>query len=74
VLFTKKDGSWLVCEDYCGFNTMTIKNKLPLIDELFDHLKCPKVFSKIDLQSSYNRILVWEENIEKTVYHDVWAL
>lgn len=49
MLFTKKDGSWLVCEDYHGLNTMTIKNKytLPRIDELFDHLKGAKVFQRL---------------------------
>jgi len=56
--------------DYRGLNAVTIKNKYPLphIDELFDRLRGARVFSKIDLQSSYNQILVREENIEKIAF------
>ena len=30
VLFTKKDGSWRMCIDYRGLNTVTNENKYPL--------------------------------------------
>jgi len=65
-----------MCMDYRGLNAVTIKNKYPLphIDELFDRLRGARVFSKIDLQSGYNQILVREEDIENNVRHHVWAL
>ncbi|WVZ58484.1 hypothetical protein U9M48_008756 [Paspalum notatum var. saurae] len=76
ILFTKKkDGSWRMCIDYRGLNAVTIKNKYPLprIDELFDRLKGARVFSKIDLQSSYNQIPVREEDIEKTAFATMYG-
>jgi hypothetical protein len=52
----KKHESLRLCIDYCPLNAMTIKNKYPLprIDVLFDQLVGAKVFSKIDLRSSYH--------------------
>jgi hypothetical protein len=58
-LFVKnKDGSLRLCVDYRPLNAVTIKNKYPLprIDVLFDQLAGAKVFSKIDLRSTYNQI------------------
>ena len=52
VLFVKKkDGSLRMCIDYRMLNSVTIKNKYPLlrIDDLFDQLRGASVFSKIDL-------------------------
>ncbi|WVZ52437.1 hypothetical protein U9M48_003492 [Paspalum notatum var. saurae] len=76
ILFTKKkDGSWRMCVDYRVLNAVTIMNKYPLprMDELFDHLKGARVFSKIDLQSGYNQILVREEDIEKTAFATMYC-
>ena len=76
VLFTKKkDGTWRMCVDYRGLNVVTFKNKYPLprIDELFDHLRGARVFSKIDLQSGYNQIPVREEDIEKTAFATMYG-
>ncbi|WVZ49421.1 LOW QUALITY PROTEIN: hypothetical protein U9M48_000786, partial [Paspalum notatum var. saurae] len=74
ILFTKKkDGSWRMC--ITVGNTVTIKNKYPLPrnDELFDRLKGAMIFSKIDLQSSYNQILVREEDIVKTAFATMYG-
>jgi hypothetical protein len=56
----KKDGSLRMCVDYRPLNAVTIKNKylLPCIDVLFDQLAGAKVFSKIDLRSSYHQIKI----------------
>jgi hypothetical protein len=53
----KKDESLRLCVDYRPLNAVTIKNKylLPRIDVLFDQLVGAKVFSKIDLRSSYHQ-------------------
>ncbi|GKB00007.1 putative reverse transcriptase domain-containing protein [Tanacetum coccineum] len=54
VLFVKKkDGSFIMCNDYRELNKLTIKNRYPLprIDDLFDQLQ-GSVYSKIDLRSS----------------------
>ena len=53
---TKKDGTLRLCIDYRQLNKLTVKNKylLPRIDYLFDQLKGPSIFSKIDLQSGYH--------------------
>jgi hypothetical protein len=61
----KKDGSKRLCVDYHALNQVTIKNKYPLprIDVLFDQLRGVKVFSKIDLNSGYHQLRIWEEDI-----------
>jgi hypothetical protein len=53
VLFVeKKDGTQRICIDYRSLNEVTIKNKYPLlwIEDLFDQMMGPSVFSKIDLR------------------------
>ena len=64
-----------MCVDYHGLNVVTIKNKYPSprIDELFDHLRGARVFSKIYLQSGYNQIPVREEDMKKTVFATMYG-
>ncbi|GJZ24279.1 putative reverse transcriptase domain-containing protein [Tanacetum coccineum] len=47
-----------------------MKNRYPLprIDDLFDQLQGSKVYSKIDLRSSYHQLRVREEDIPKTTF------
>ncbi|GJQ96246.1 putative reverse transcriptase domain-containing protein [Tanacetum coccineum] len=71
VLFVKKkDGSFRMCIDYRELNKLTVKNRYPLprIDDLFDQLQGPRVYSKIDLRSGYHQLRVREEYIPKTAF------
>nr|GFA86570.1 hypothetical protein [Tanacetum cinerariifolium] len=71
VLFVKKkDGSFRMCIDYHELNKLTVKNRYPLlrIDDLFDQLQGSKVYSKIDLRSSYHQLRVRKEDIPKTAF------
>jgi hypothetical protein len=66
----KKDGSKRLCVDYRALNVVTNKNKYPLprINVLFEQLRGAKIFSKIDLNSSYHQVRIKEEDIEKTAF------
>ncbi|TYK21848.1 ty3-gypsy retrotransposon protein [Cucumis melo var. makuwa] len=71
VLFVKKkDGSMHLCIDYRELNKVTVKNKYPLprIDDLFDKLQEPIVFSKIDLRSKYLQLRIKDSDVSKTAF------
>jgi hypothetical protein len=72
----KKDNSLRLCVDYRPLNAVTIKNKYPLprIDILFDQLAGAKVFSKIDLRSSYHQIKIKPSGIPKTAFSTKYGL
>ena len=71
VLFDKKkDKTLRLCIDYWQLNRVTIKNRYPLprIDDLFDHLRGARVYSKIDLCTDYHQLRVRETDIPKTSF------
>ncbi|GKE23108.1 putative reverse transcriptase domain-containing protein, partial [Tanacetum coccineum] len=71
VLFVKKkDGSFRMCIDYRELKKLTVKNRYPLprIDDLFDQLQRPSVYSKIDLRSGYQQLRFHKEDIPKTAF------
>jgi len=71
VLFVKKkDDTLRLCIDYRQLNKMTIKNKYPLprINDLFDQVGGAKLFSKLDLQSSYHQVWIKDEDIKKIAF------
>ncbi|GJV76036.1 putative reverse transcriptase domain-containing protein [Tanacetum coccineum] len=71
VLFVKKmNGSFWMCIDYQELNKLTVKNRYPLprIDNLFDQLQGPSVYSKIELRSGYHQLRIHEEDILKTAF------
>jgi hypothetical protein len=72
----KKNNSLRLCADYRPLNAVTIKNKYPLprIDILFDQLAGAKVFSKIDLRSSYHQIKIRPSDIPKTTFSTRYGL
>jgi hypothetical protein len=72
----KKDQSLMLCVDYRPLNTVTIKNKYPLlrIDILFDQLAGAKVFSKVDLCSGYHQIKIRLKDVPKTAFFTKYGL
>ena len=71
VLFAKKkDKTLRLCIYYRLLNMVTIKNRYPLlrIDDLFDQLKRGRVYSKIDLRTSYHQLRIRETDIPKTTF------
>jgi hypothetical protein len=76
IFMKKKDESLRMCMDYQPLNVVTVKNKYPLprIDILFDQLSKAKVFSKIDLRSSYHQIKIRPEDIPKTAFSTRYGL
>ena len=72
----KKDSSKRLVVDYRNLNEVTIKNKYPLpnINDLFNQLKGPKVFSKIDLRSGYFQLKIREQDIPKTAFTTRYGL
>jgi hypothetical protein len=77
VLFVqKKDESQRMCVDYRSLNDVTMKNKYPLprIEDLFDQMRGARVFSKIDLRSSYNQMKIRPSNIPKMTFSTRYGL
>jgi hypothetical protein len=62
--------------DYRKLNDVTIKNKYPLpkIEDLFDQMNGARVFSKIDLRTSYHQLKVRESDIPKTAFTTRYGL
>ena len=56
----KKDGSFWLVQDYCMLNTITIKNRYPLllISELVSQLCGAKYFTKLDVQWGFNNVCI----------------
>lgn len=59
-----------MCINFRALNNITEKSAYPLprIDEIFDTLSKPKIFSIIDATSGYHQIAIKEEDIEKTAF------
>jgi len=66
----KSDSSIRLCVDFRGLNTVTIKNRYPLllISKILDRLSYTKRFTKLDLRDTYYRIRIKEGNEWKTTF------
>ena len=62
----KKDKTLCLCIDYRQLNGVAIKNQYP--DDLFDQLRGARVYSKIDLSTSYHQLRVREVDIPKIAF------
>jgi hypothetical protein len=72
----KKDGSLQPCQDYRYINEWTIKNaySLPLIPPLIAKLSDAKYFTKMDVQSGYNNILIHPDDRWKAAFTTSFGL
>jgi hypothetical protein len=74
LLVKKKDDSLWMCVDYRPLNEVTIKNKYPLLDILFDQLSGACYFSQIDLRLGYHQIKIRQEDIPKMAFSTRYGL
>jgi hypothetical protein len=76
IFVKKKDQTLRMRVDYRPLNEVTIKNEYPLprINLLFDQLTRARVFSKLDLRSSYHQIRIRPEDIPKTTFTTRYGL
>jgi hypothetical protein len=76
ILFVKKkDGSLHLCVDFCGLNQITKKDRypLPLISDLLESPSCTKIYTKIDLRSTYHFVWITSRDEWKTAFQTCYG-
>ena len=70
VMVKKANGKWRMCVDFTDLNQACPKDSFPLprIDQLVDSTVGHKLLTFMDTFSSYNQILMAEEDQEKTAF------
>ena len=70
VMVKKSNGKWRICVDFIDPNKACLKDSFPLprIDQLVDLIAGHKLLSFIDAFSRYNKILMDEDDQEKTSF------
>jgi len=66
----KKDGSLWLVQDYRALNSMTVKNKYPLllISELVSQLCRARYFTKLDIRWGFNNVRIKPRDEWKAVF------
>lgn len=66
----KPGGGLRICIDYRGLNAITVKNRNtpPLIQETLTRLSKARIFSKFDVITAFNELLVAPEDRHKTAF------
>jgi len=66
----KKDSSLRLVQDYCALNSMTVKNKYPLllISELVSQLRRARYFIKLDVCWGFNNVCIKPGNKWKAAF------
>ena len=72
----KKKGDKRLCTNYRHLNKVTKRNSFPLprIDQVFEAMRDAKIYSKLDLKSSYNLIRIKEGDEYKTAFSTKFGL
>ena len=71
----KKDGSVRMVIDFRKLNEVTIKNSAPMHrpQDLFNRLKGSVIYTKLDLKSGYNQVLIHPDDREKTAFNSYFG-
>jgi hypothetical protein len=74
-LVKKPDNTLRLTIDFRKVNNCTIKDSFPLprIDDLSTHLAKAKIFSSIDLASSYHQVKLNEDSLQYTAFATQWG-
>jgi len=72
----KKDGGLCLCADYRQLYEITIKDRtpLPLIGESLDQLSSATIYSKLDIQDAYYKLLIAAGDKWKTAFQTRYGL
>ncbi|KAK3518695.1 hypothetical protein QTP70_008578 [Hemibagrus guttatus] len=67
----KKDGGLRPCIDYWGLNAITVPYPypLPLVPAALEQLRGARLFTKLDLRSTYNLVRIRKGDEWKTAFH-----
>jgi hypothetical protein len=72
----KESGKWCLVTDYQALNKIIVKNRYPLprIEDLLDHLKGEKYFTKMDLTARYHQVCMVATDTWKTSFKTIFGL
>ena len=77
ILFIKKSEEKLhFYVNYKGLNAIIVKNHyfLPLIFKILNHLNCTKIFIKLNIISTFNKLQIKKENETFIIFHICFSL